>query len=69
MNLRSQIVVAEEEDTLDAGSVYRRLEAKMIAPPPKPLRGRGRQAWEALKASERRDGEPLLSGLAKGLDP
>ena len=69
LNLAFQIVVAEEEHALDADSVYGRLEAKMIARHPHLFGGGERQDWEVLKASERKDGESVLSGLAKGLDP
>ena len=69
LNLAFQIVVAEEEGALDADSVYRRLEAKMIARHPH-LFGEGeRVKWEVLKARERTGGQGVLDGLAKGLDP
>ena len=69
LNLAFQIVVAEETNTLDADSVYGRLETKMIARHPH-LFGKGeRQSWEALKAAERSEGEGVLSGIASGLDP
>jgi len=69
LNLAFQIVVAEEDGQLDAGSVYGRLEAKMVARHPH-LFGTGeRRSWETLKAAERRGEEGVLSGLAKGLDP
>ncbi len=69
LNLAFQIVVAEEDGTLDAASVYARLEAKMIARHPHLFGNGERQAWEALKASERAEGSSVLAGLAKGLDP
>ncbi|MSR19595.1 MAG: nucleoside triphosphate pyrophosphohydrolase [Gemmatimonadetes bacterium] len=69
LNLAFQIVVAEEAGKLDAESVYRRLEAKMVARHPH-LFGNGvRRDWEALKAAERAEGEGVLSGVATGLDP
>jgi tetrapyrrole methylase family protein / MazG family protein len=69
LNLAFQIVVAEENGELDAGSVYARLENKMVARHPH-LFGRGeRRDWEALKAVERAGNEGVLSGLAGGLDP
>lgn len=69
LNLAFQIVVAEESGALDADSVYARLEAKMIARHPHIFGGGERQDWEEMKARERADGESVLSGLAKGLDP
>jgi MazG family protein len=69
LNIAFQIVVAEETGALDAASVYRRLEAKMVARHPH-LFGDGVQRdWEALKASERSAERGVLDGLAKGLDP
>lgn len=69
LNLAFQIVVAEERGDLDATSVYNRLEAKMIARHPH-IFGTGEpRSWEELKADERAEGESVLSGLAKGLDP
>jgi MazG family protein len=69
LNVAFQIVVAEEADALDADSVYARLEAKMIARHPHLFGDGTRQSWEALKATERDEGEGVLSGLARGLDP
>jgi nucleoside triphosphate diphosphatase len=69
LNLAFQIVVAEEAKELDAESVYRRLEAKMVARHPHLFGDGVRRDWEALKAGERAGGEGLLSGVAKGLDP
>ncbi len=69
LNLAFQIVVAEETDALDAESVYRRLEAKMVARHPHLFGDGVRRDWEALKAGERARGESVLSGLATGLDP
>jgi len=69
LNLAFQIVVAEEDHTLDADSVYRRLEEKMVARHPH-LFGHGPpRDWESLKAEERGKSEGLLSGVARGLDP
>jgi MazG family protein len=69
LNLAFQVVVAEEEDRLDAGTVYAALERKMVARHPH-LFGEGpREEWETLKARERPTGQGVLSGLAKGLDP
>ena len=62
-------MVAEETDALDADSVYGRLEAKMIARHPHLFGNGERRGWEELKAEERADGESVLSGLPKGLDP
>jgi len=68
LNLAFQIVVAEEENRLNADSVYGHLEEKMIARHPH-LFGKGeRQEWEVMKAAERAAGEGVLSGLASGLD-
>jgi len=68
LNLAFQIVVAEEENRLNADSVYGHLEEKMIARHPH-LFGKGeRQEWEVMKAAERASGEGVLSGLASGLD-
>lgn len=69
LNLAFQIVVAEETGQLDAGSVYGRLEKKMIARHPHLFGDGERQEWEALKAAERAPGAGVLSGLASGLDP
>ena len=69
LNLAFQIVVAEEAGELDAESVYRRLEAKMVARHPHLFGDGVRRDWEALKAGERGEGEGVLSGVAKGLDP
>jgi MazG family protein len=69
LNLAFQIVVAEEEDSLDAESVYQRLEEKMVARHPHLFGSGERQSWESLKAAERKADEGVLSGLAKGLDP
>ena len=69
LNLAFQIVVAEEAGDLDAGSVYARLEAKMVARHPHLFGGGERQDWEALKAAERSGDEGVLGGLASGLDP
>jgi len=76
LNLAFQVVVAEEEEALDAASVYRVLEEKMVRRHPH-LFGLGEpRDWEALKAAERaeatEEGEEApgaLSGLASGLDP
>jgi MazG family protein len=68
LNLAFQIVVAEEDDSLDADSVYRRLEAKMVARHPHLFGDGERRSWESLKASERQEGDGVLSGLARGLD-
>jgi MazG family protein len=69
LNLAFQIVVAEEVGTLDADSVYGRLEAKMITRHPHLFGDGERRSWESLKATERPEGESVLAGLAKGLDP
>jgi MazG family protein len=68
LNLAFQIVVAEETDALDAESVYRQLETKMVARHPHLFGDGVRRDWEALKAGERAQGESVLSGLATGLD-
>ena len=69
LNVAFQIVVAEEAQALDAESVYRRLEAKMVARHPHLFGDGVRRDWEAIKAGERADHEGVLSGVAKGLDP
>lgn len=69
LNLAFQIVVAEEEGTLDASSVYGRLEAKMIARHPHVFGDGERRSWEEMKAKERTGDEGVLTGLARGLDP
>jgi MazG family protein len=69
LNLAFQVVVAEEQETLDADSVYRRLERKMISRHPHLFGGEEKQSWEALKSAERPDRDSVLSGLASGLDP
>ncbi|MDH3207562.1 MAG: nucleoside triphosphate pyrophosphohydrolase [Gemmatimonadota bacterium] len=69
LNLAFQIVVAEEGGDLDAASVYRRLESKMVGRHPHLFGSGERRSWESLKAAERAGGEGVLSGVAKGLDP
>ncbi len=73
LNIAFQIVVAEETGALDAESVYRRLETKMIARHPHLFGDGVRRDWEALKAGERVQSgdvdEGVLEGIAKGLDP
>lgn len=69
LNLAFQIVVAEEDGSLDADSVYGRLERKMIARHPHVFGDAERRDWEEAKAAERTGGEGVLSGLARGLDP
>jgi nucleoside triphosphate diphosphatase len=81
LNLAFQIVVGEERDDLDAASVYRHLERKMITRHPHIFGGGPRRSWADLKAEERNarvaSGElgasgassGTLSGLAGGLDP
>ena len=69
LNLAFQIVVAEEEGTLDADSVYGRLETKMIARHPHVFGDAEARDWEQSKAAERGEDEGVLSGLARGLDP
>jgi MazG family protein len=69
LNLAFQIVVAEEEGTLEADSVYGRLEAKMIARHPHVFDDAEHRDWEQSKAAERTAGESVLTGLASGLDP
>jgi ATP diphosphatase len=69
LNLAFQIVVAEEDGGLDADTVYRRLEAKMVARHPHLFGSGERQSWESLKAAERESDEGVLSGMARGLDP
>jgi MazG family protein len=69
LNLAFQVVVAEEDGTLDAAAVYGALEQKMVARHPH-LFGQGpREDWETLKARERPAGRGVLSGLSRGLDP
>ncbi len=69
LNLAFQVVVAEEEGTLDADAVYRALEEKMVARHPHLFGNGAREDWETLKARERGGRGGVLSGLAKGLDP
>jgi len=69
LNLAFQVVVAEEEGTLDADAVYRALEEKMVARHPHLFGNGEREEWETLKARERGGRGGVLSGLAKGLDP
>ncbi|HSG07872.1 MAG TPA: nucleoside triphosphate pyrophosphohydrolase [Longimicrobiales bacterium] len=69
LNLAFQIVLAEEEGHFQAAGVYRRLEAKMVRRHPHLFGDSDRQDWESLKAAERPEGQGVLSGLAKGLDP
>ncbi|HSG46649.1 MAG TPA: nucleoside triphosphate pyrophosphohydrolase [Longimicrobiales bacterium] len=69
LNLAFQIVLAEEKGDFGAAGVYRRLEDKMVRRHPHLFGDADRQDWEALKAAERPQGQGILSGLAKGLDP
>jgi len=69
LNLAFQIVVAEETEAIDAESVYRRLEEKMVARHPHLFGDGVRRDWESLKAKERGDDQSILSGVARGLDP
>jgi nucleoside triphosphate diphosphatase len=69
LNLAFQVVVAEEDGTLDARAVYGALERKMVARHPQLFGNGPREDWETLKARERPQGRGVLSGLAKGLDP
>lgn len=69
LNLAFQIVLAEEAGSFGAETVYRRLEEKMVRRHPHLFGDGERQDWEALKAAERAEGEGVLGGLAKGLDP
>jgi len=69
LNLAFQVVLGEEGGRLDAAGVYRRLEEKMVRRHPQIFGEGERQAWEALKAAERKAEESVLKGLAKGLDP
>ena len=69
LNLAFQIVVAEEEGTLTADTVYGRLERKMIARHPHVFGDEEHRDWERSKARERHEGQGVLSGLARGLDP
>jgi MazG family protein len=69
LNLAFQIVVAEESEKVDAESVYRRLEQKMVARHPHLFGDGVRRDWESLKAGERAGAEGVLSGVASGLDP
>ncbi|MBW3535116.1 MAG: nucleoside triphosphate pyrophosphohydrolase [Gemmatimonadetes bacterium] len=69
LNLAFQVVLGEERGAFSAVSVAERLEAKMRRRHPH-LFGLGeKEAWETLKARERRDEDGVLSGLARGLDP
>jgi MazG family protein len=69
LNLAFQVVLGEEAGRLNAAGVYARLEEKMVRRHPQVFGEGERRAWEALKAAERRSGEGVLEGLAKGLDP
>lgn len=69
LNLAFQIVVAEEEGSMDAESVYVRLERKMIARHPHVFGDAEHRDWERSKAEERSADEGVLSGVASGLDP
>jgi MazG family protein len=69
LNLAFQIVLAEEAGHFEAAGVYRRLEDKMVRRHPHLFGDADRQDWESLKAAERPEGQGVLSGLAKGLDP
>jgi len=69
LNLAFQIVLAEEVGTFGAEGVYRRLEEKMVRRHPDLFGAGRRQDWEVLKAKERSQGEGVLEGLSRGLDP
>jgi MazG family protein len=69
LNLAFQVVVAEEAGTMDARSVYARLETKMISRHPHIFGDGERRSWEEMKAGERSTGDGVLKGLARGLDP
>jgi MazG family protein len=69
LNLAFQVVLGEEEGAFDAAGVYARLEEKMVRRHPHLFGDGERRDWEALKAAERAEGEGVLSGLARGLDP
>src|SRR5690606_30797198 len=69
LNLAFQVVVGEEDGTVDAERVYRSLEEKMVARHPHLFGGGERENWEALKARERPVGAGVLSGMSRGLDP
>lgn len=69
LNLAFQVVLAEEGGAFDAAGVYLRLEEKMVRRHPQLFGGGARQEWETLKAAERTEGEGVLSGLARSLDP
>lgn len=69
LNLAFQVVLGEEEGAFDAAGVYRALEDKMVRRHPHLFGGGERRDWEVLKAAERGDGESVLEGLARGLDP
>lgn len=69
LNVAFQLVLGEEQGRFDAESVVTRLEEKMRRRHPH-LYGLGeRKEWEALKAHERAQGESVLGGMARGLDP
>ena len=68
LNLAFQIVVAEEEGTMTADSVYGRLERKMIARHPHVFGDAEKRSWEQSKAKERDPEQGVLDGLARGLD-
>lgn len=69
LNLAFQIVLAEELGAFGSEEVYRRLEEKMVRRHPHLFGDGQRQDWEVLKARERSEGEGVLGGLARGLDP
>lgn len=73
LNIAFQIVLAEERQAFDAGTVVDRMESKMRRRHPH-LYGDGpAEPGEALKAKERAaaagEDVSLLHGLARGLDP
>ncbi len=69
LNLAFQVVLAEENHRFDAATVYAALEEKMVRRHPHLFGDGERQDWETLKAAERKVGEGVLTGLARGLDP
>jgi nucleoside triphosphate diphosphatase len=69
LNVAFQLVLGAERDAFDADVVADAVIEKMKRRHPH-LYGRGEpEAWEAMKAKERRARDSTLHGVARGLDP
>jgi uncharacterized protein YabN with tetrapyrrole methylase and pyrophosphatase domain len=70
LNVAFQLVLGQERDAFDAGTVADTVIEKMERRHPHLFGGDGEpEDWETLKARERDDEASLLHGVASGLDP